>query len=103
MSDYTTPRGNDPLPKSLQRCHAKHPMWGAAVKCEELRGHIDEQLPHFNSFYMKRWDEPERTEPVHNGPCSERRRWSVQQGYDADWQCEHQAQCRCVCHKEINR
>ena len=48
----------------MKRCPSTHPMWGGAMRCEEPEGHLDEQRPHFNSFYMRSWEEPERCGPV---------------------------------------
>lgn len=38
------------------RCSSRHPLH-KQVRCEERAGHLEEQRPHFHSFYMRSWDE----------------------------------------------
>lgn len=50
---------------------------------------------------VERMERP--TTMKHNGPCTERRRWSIREGLQPDWQCIHQSQCRCQCHKRSTK
>jgi hypothetical protein len=40
---------------------------------------------------------------THNGPCAERRAYSLHHYGDAEYQCREQSRCRCQCHKEATR
>ncbi len=53
-----------------RRCPERHPSH-PEVRCEERVGHLDEQRPHFHSFYMKTWDE-EAAVLLHGLPVTER-------------------------------
>lgn len=40
----------------MARCTSRHPMY-QEVRCEEPAGHLNEQRPHFHSFYMRSWED----------------------------------------------
>ena len=45
----------------MARCNARY---SEQVRCEEAAGHLEEQRPHFHSFFMRSWEDDRPFVPV---------------------------------------